>query len=166
MKGLISSSLFALVLTTATAATAAPVSRIEAQNTQLEAPMVFNFNAPIVTNSGVRGNNHFIRIAVIGMSLQDLMISIPAQMERYNGVRITDQMGNEIAAKTQVSKNRLSFTFDKPVMPGGYLEVVFSGVQMDTSGGDTLLYGITAQRVGLTGEIPVGTARIQIPTRG
>lgn len=168
MKGLIYGGLSALLLTTATTASiAAPVPKLQAETVQPDASMVFNFSAPIITNSGVRGSTHFIRVAVIGMSLQDLMISIPSQMDRFDKVRIINEAGKEVAAKTNVSKERLSITFDQPVAPGGYLQVEFTGVQMATlaSSGDILLYGVTARRVGLTGDIPVGTARIQLPLR-
>jgi hypothetical protein len=43
--------------------------------------------------------------------------------------------------------------------------VLFTGVQMGRSDGDTLFYGVTAERTGIRGEIPVGTARVQIPSR-
>lgn len=167
MKSLIYGGLSALLLTTATAAMAEPVTRVQTQTALNETAtaMVFNFTGPMITNSGVLNSTHFIRVAVIGMSLQDLMVSIPSQMERYDSVRVIDQFGKEVPSKINVSKERLAIAFDRPIAPGSYLQVEFRGVRMTSSGGDTLLYGITAQRTGLKGEIPVGTARIQVPHR-
>lgn len=167
MKSLIYGGLSALLLTTATAATAEPVTRVQTQTALNETAtaMVFKFTGPMITNSGTLNNTLFIRVAVIGMSLQDLMVSIPRQMERFNSVRVIDQSGKEVPSKINVSKERLAIAFDQPVAPGSYLQVEFTGVRMDSSGGDTLLYGITAQQTGLKGEIPVGTARIQVPHR-
>lgn len=168
MKSLIYGGLSALLLTTATAAMAEPATRVQAQAALNETAtaMVFNFTGPMITNSGTLNSTHFIRVAVIGMSLQNLMVSIPSQMERFDSVQVIDQSGKEVPSKINVSKERLAIAFDQPVAPGSYLQVEFKGVRMTTSGGGTLLYGITAQRTGLKGEIPVGTARIQIPSRG
>lgn len=166
MKGLIYGGISALLLTTATAAIAEPMNRIQAQALQTETAMVFNFTGPMITNSGVLNTTHFIRIAVIGMSLQDLMISIPSQMERFSSVRVIDQSGKEVPSKIDLSKRRLAITFDQPVTTGSYLQVEFTGVEMNTSNDGALLYQVTGQRVGLSGEIPIGTARIQIPSRG
>ncbi|UBF30322.1 DUF2808 domain-containing protein (plasmid) [Kovacikia minuta CCNUW1] len=165
MKGFIYGGLSALLLTTATAAMAEPVTKIQAQAAQTETGMVFNFTAPMITNSGVRGSTHFIRVAVIGMALQDLMVSIPEQMEQFDQIRVVDQSGRVIPAKTELSKQRLAVTFDQPVAAGSYVEVQFTGVQMRTLNEGVLFYGVTGQRVGLRGEIPIGTARVQLPVR-
>jgi hypothetical protein len=127
--------------------------------------MTFNFSAPFITSSGVRSNTHFIRVAVVGMSLKDLMVSIPSQMESYDTVRVVNQNGQDIPAKISTDKKRVSVLFDQPVPQGTYLELMFTGVQMNTSGGDTLFYGVTAERTGIAGEIPVGTAGVHIPSR-
>lgn len=167
MKGLICSSLSALILTTSAAATAAPAKYEQSNSdTYTVSQAALNVNVPHITNSGVRNNTHFIRVVVVGMSLQDLMISLPSQMERFNKVQIQDQSGKEIAAKTEVSKGRLSITFDQPLVPGSSVEVQFMGVQRRISSGNVLLYGVTAQRVGLKGDIPIGTARIDLPDKG
>jgi hypothetical protein len=161
MKPLLRSGLSALLFTTTMGVVPSFTPTVLAQTA---APMVFNFTAPIITNSGVRGSTHFIRIAVIGMSLKDLMIAVPSQMEGYDGIRVTDQFGKVVAAKTDFAKDRVSIAFAQPVTPGGYLEVAFTGARMASPGGQTLLYGVTAERLGIQGEIPVGTARVEVPS--
>ncbi|AFY47816.1 Protein of unknown function (DUF2808) [Nostoc sp. PCC 7524] len=162
MKGLISGSLSALILTTTSTAIAAPVN-YEQINSQPSSQVALKINVPHITNSGIRNNNHFIRVAVVGMSLQDLMISVPSQMERFNGVRVRDKSGMDIAAKIEISQGNVSIIFEQPVAPGNSVEVQFTGVKMAVSTDKILLYGVTAKRVGLEGEIPIGTARIDIP---
>lgn len=167
MKGLLYSSLAAFLLTTATAATAQQPTRVQAEIAQSEASsMIFNFSAPIITNSGLLGSTQFIRVAVIGMTLQDLQIAVPTQMERYDRVRVIDQTGKEVGAKIDSSKAQVGITFDQPVVPGGYLQVEFVGVRMTAPNDGILLYGVTGNRVGTKGNIPIGTARIQLPIRG
>ncbi|OLP18207.1 hypothetical protein BST81_13695 [Leptolyngbya sp. 'hensonii'] len=169
MKGFIHAGLSALLLATGVGmmAVSAPQAKADADSAPIaESAMVFNFNTPTITNSGVRNNTHFIRIMVIGMSLKDVMVSLPAQMERFEKVRVVDQSGREVAGKIVTTKNRVSVVFDRSVAPGGYLDIEFLGVRMNIADGDILLYQITAQREGLRGEIPIGTARVQLPNRG
>ncbi len=167
MKGLIFGSLSALILTTSATALAIPI-KYHQSNLDIHtlSQVALNINVPHITNSGVRNDTHFIKLAIKGMSLQDLMIYLPNQMERFNGVRITDQSGKEIASKIEISKERLSITFDQPVAPGSSLEVELTGVQRKSSGGNILLYKVSGQRVGLMGEIPIGTARIDLHDKG
>lgn len=162
MKLLLRGGLSALMLTTTIGVVPSLTANVLAQTAA--APMVFNFTAPIITNSGVRGSTHFIRIAVIGMSLKTLMIAVPSQMTGYDGIKITDQFGKVISAKTEFDKARVSIAFAQPVSPGGYLEVAFTGARMSSPGGDTLLYGVTAERLGIKAEIPIGTARVEVPS--
>ncbi|MBX9257710.1 hypothetical protein H1Q63_27940 [Desmonostoc muscorum CCALA 125] len=163
MKGLIFGSLSALILTTSAAAIATPVKYQQSNSdTHTVSKIAFNVNVPHITNSGARNDTHFIRVAVVGMSLEDLMISLPSHMEHFNKVRITDQFGIEIAAKTEINKERVSINFDQPVNPGGSVEVEFIGVQRRIPFEKILLYGVTAKRVGLNGDIPIGTARVDI----
>ncbi|MDZ8024006.1 MAG: DUF2808 domain-containing protein [Nostoc sp. DedQUE11] len=167
MKGFIFGSLSALILTTSAAAIATPVKYQQSNyDTHTVSQIALNVNVPHITNSGVRNDTHYIRVAVAGMSLQDLMISLPSQMESFNKVRITDQSGQEIAAKTEINKERVSITFDQPVNPGASVEVEFLGVQRRIPFEKILLYGVTAKRVGLNGDIPIGTARIDIADKG
>jgi Protein of unknown function (DUF2808) len=162
MKGFIFGALSALILTTSAGAIASP-AKYEQLNTQAQSQTASTIKVPHITGSGVSNNTHFIRVAVDGMSVQDLMITLPYQMERFEQVQIKDQSGRDIAAKTQSTKGRLTITFDQPVAPGNSIEVQFAGVRSRISSVRTLLYGVTAQRMGLQGDIPVGTARIDLP---
>jgi hypothetical protein len=175
MKSLIYGGMSALMLAIAAPSMAVPadpgITRgdPDAQTSGLvmagESSMTFNFTTPFIANSGLRGSTHFIRLAVVGMSLKDLMVSLPSQMERYEGIKIVNQNGQVIPAKITADKKRVAVLFDAPVPAGSYLELMFNGVQMNGSGGNTLFYGITAERTGLRGEIPIGTARVQVPDR-
>jgi hypothetical protein len=167
MKVLFFGSLSALLLTLSGTALATPVKDNQSNSdTPILSQATFNFNVPHITNSGIRNDTHFIRLAVKGMSLQNLIISLPSQMERFNGVQITDQSGKEITAKTEISKERLLITFDQPIATDSSLEVELIGVRRKSLSGNILLYGVSGQRVGLMGEIPIGTARIDIPEKG
>jgi hypothetical protein len=162
MKGLICGSLSAFILTTSASAMAAP-AKYESQNLQSPSSIALNYNVPHITNSGVKNDTHFIKVEVLGMSLQDLMISIPIQMQRFQGVRVRDKSGMDIAAKTEINQSNLSIIFDQPVASGNTVEVQFTGVKTIAPADKILLYGVTGKRVGLQGDIPIGTARIDLP---
>ncbi|MBD2597922.1 hypothetical protein H6G74_26890 [Nostoc spongiaeforme FACHB-130] len=162
MKALIFGSLSALIVTTASTAIATP-TKSQQLDSASSSQVAYTVNVPSITNSGVRNDTHFIKVAVLGMSVQDLMISLPNQMERFTNVRVVDDSGKEIAAKTEITKERLSIIFDQPIVSGTSVEVQLTGVQTKILDGRILLYGVTAKRTGLEGEIPVGTARIDLP---
>ncbi len=175
MKGLVSGSLSALMVAIVASAMTSPASARPAITTgnpyaadlamTPESTMTFKFTAPFITSSGALGTNYFIRLAVVGMSLNDLMISLPAQMERYDSIRVVDQTGKDVPAKISATKSQVSVAFDQPVTPGNYLQVLFTGVDMRNPGGEVLLYGVSGERSGLKGQIPIGTARVQTPSR-
>ena len=128
--------------------------------------MEFNFTAPFISSSGLLGNHHLIRITVIGMSLEDVMIGIPPQMSKYGQITVMDESGKDVPAKITDTKGQVAIVFNQPIQPGHILKIDIPGVQTELEEGDILLYGITAKRVGANGQIPVGTARIQVPSRG
>lgn len=77
-----------------------------------------------------------------------------------------DSAGREIPAKIATSKEQVLITFNQPVQPGTTVSVQIEGIHTEQEEGETLLYGVTAKRVGLKERIPIGTARIQVPARG
>ncbi len=109
MKSLIYGILSTLILTTSTTALATPVKYQQSNSdTHTLSQVALNFNVPHITNSGVRNDTHFIKMAIKGMYLQNLIIGLPSQMERFNEVQITDQTGQEIAAKIEIRQTKLA----------------------------------------------------------
>lgn len=123
--------------------------------------MTFNFSAPFISDSGLLGNHHFIDVMVVGMGLEDLEVTIPREMPRFNRVRVLDGAGRNIPASIDASNSLVSVKFDQPVEPGMTVRLDISGTSANNQRDQILLYGVTARRVGLRGSIPIGTARIQ-----
>ena len=126
--------------------------------------MTFSFSAPFISSSGLLGDHHIIDVMVVGMGLEDLDVTIPSQMARFNRVRVLDGTGREIPASIEASRSLVSVKFDQPVEPGQTVRLDISGVNTNQEEGQILLYGVTARRVGLRGSIPIGTARIHGPS--
>lgn len=165
MQRFIYSTFSALILAAATVAPTAQATQPLVDSAAFN-KMEFSFTAPFISSSGLLNNHHIIRVMVVGMALEDLRLSIPPQMTKFNQVRVTDGSGKAIPAKIVASKERVAIAFDQPVQPGTTLTVEIDGIRTEQEEGAILLYGVTAKRVGLAGEIPIGTARIQVPNRG
>ncbi|MBD1847999.1 DUF2808 domain-containing protein [Cyanobacteria bacterium FACHB-63] len=165
MQRFIYSSFSALILVAATLATATQAAE-PLVNSATFNRMEFSFTAPFISSSGLLNNHHVIRVMVVGMALEDLRLSIPPQMTKFNQVRVTDSSGKAIPAKIAASKEQVAIVFDQPVQPGTTLSVEIDGIRTEQEEGNILLYGVTAKRVGLAGQIPIGTARIQVPSQG
>lgn len=125
--------------------------------------MSFNFSAPFISSSALRGDHHIIRVTVVGMSLNDLDVSIPKQMASFDQVRILDESGRAIPAKIDTSQSQVKVQFDQPVQPGRTVALDISGVNTQSERGSILLYGIMGRRGEIRDSIPIGTARIQVP---
>lgn len=164
MRRFIYSSLSALLLSASIlspALASAPKIELSASGS-----MVFDFTAPFISSSGLLNDSHIIQVMVIGMSLEDLTISIPPQMGKFSRVQVTDGTGKAVAAKITTNKKQVAIAFDQPVNPGQLLHINIVGIQTDQEEGSILLYGLTGHRAGIRDEIPIGTARIQVPGRG
>ena len=129
-----------------------------------DSAMSFSFNAPFVSSSGLRGEHHLIRVMVVGMSLQDLMVLIPPQMAKFSSITVKDESGKAIPAKIDRAERRVAIVFDQPVTPGRTIEIDFANGNTAMEQGEILLYRITARQTGIDADIPIGTARIQVPT--
>lgn len=164
MKRILSSGLFAVAL--ALTAPSVLANEVAANKPSPKSSnMTFSFSAPFISSSGLLGDHHVIDVMVVGMALEDLEVTIPPQMARFNTVRVLDGAGQEIPGTLDYSQSLVSIKFDQPVEPGQTVRLDISGVDLNREEGEILLYGVTARRVGLRGSIPVGTARIHGPFR-
>lgn len=134
---------------------------VRSQNNQ----MFFSFNSPFISSSEIRGENHLIRVMVLGMSLQDVMVLVPPQMAKFRSITVADETGKMIPAKIERVDRRVAVVFNQPVISGKTIEINFSDTDITMEEGEILLYSVTAKQVGLNAEIPIGTARIQVPPR-
>jgi hypothetical protein len=125
--------------------------------------MTFAFNAPFISGSGLLGDHHVIRVMVLGMSLENIMVNLPPQMVKFNKITVMDESGSVIPAKIEKTQRKVSVFFDQPVAVGKTIELDFSDLNLSAEKGNILLYGVTAKETNISTEIPIGTARIQIP---
>jgi hypothetical protein len=141
------------------------ISTIAAPKPMLTASggMTFAFNAPFISGSGLLGDHHVIQVMVLGMGLENIMVSLPPQMVKFNKITVTDESGKVIPAKVEKTQRKVSVVFNQPVQVGKTVELDFSDLNLSAEKGSILLYGVTAKETNISAEIPIGTARIQVP---
>ncbi len=165
MKPIFAHYLSAFLLSAATTAISLPAFSAPIPQTAIAIvdQMLTSSTASTVTSSGVVGNHHLIRVAVASHALKTLTISIPSQMEGFSNIQVTDQTGKAITSKISANQQQVIIAFDQAVTPGSALEIDFSGVPQLTPWNQVLEYGVSAEQEGLRGQIPLGTARVQVP---
>jgi hypothetical protein len=78
----------------------------------------------------------------------------------HRGIEVTNQSGEKIDAQVSVNDRQATVVFSQPVPPDTVLSINMQGV--DTAGIDsTWQYRVYSKEVGLSAEIPLGSARIQ-----
>ncbi|MFB2935591.1 hypothetical protein NIES2119_17825 [[Phormidium ambiguum] IAM M-71] len=108
----------------------------------------------------VQNATHQFEVHVQGKALSELSIDLPEEVSITNGIEVKNKSGQKIPATVSINDRKATVVFSQPVAPETMLSVSLQGVQ--TPGYDqTWLYRFYAKKVGLTAEIPLGTARIQ-----
>ncbi len=168
-------SLTLAVLAVGTVATASPlpgpiptVRRVVPGPNLIATPTGSSFSGvklPSITGAAISGTSHVISIAGNGMSLTNIAISLPQQMENFSGITIQDQSGATVPAQIQRQDDLVTINFDAPVPAGSSLKVALNNVRMLTKGGERLPYSVSVMQTGAKGEISIGTALISVPTR-
>jgi hypothetical protein len=109
--------------------------------------------------ASVRGATHEIEIHVHGGNLSELSIDLPEDMSIRKGIEVTNQSDKKIEANVSVNNRKATVVFSQPVAPETIVSIAMKGVE--TPGYDNIWqYRVYAKKVGITAEIPLGTARI------
>ena len=109
--------------------------------------------------ASVRGATHEIEVHVHGENISELSIDLPEDVSIRKGIEVTNQSGKKIEANVSVNDRKATVVFSQPVAPETIVSIAMKGV--DTPGYDKIWhYRVYAKKVGLTAEIPLGTARI------
>lgn len=107
----------------------------------------------------VQNATHQFEVHVQGKALSELSIDLPKEVSITDGINVKNQLGQKIPATVSINDRKATVVFSQPVAPETVLSVSLQGVQ--TPGYDQIwLYRFYAKKVGLTAEIPLGTARI------
>lgn len=111
-------------------------------------------------NASSRNATHQFEVHVQGRALSEISIDLPEGVSIHRGIEVTNQSGEKIDTQVSVNDRQATVVFSQPVPPDTVLSINMQGV--DTAGIDnTWQYRVYAKKVGLSAEIPLGSARIQ-----
>ncbi|HEY9601997.1 MAG TPA: DUF2808 domain-containing protein [Allocoleopsis sp.] len=156
MKRLLYAATLTLVLTSNVPAVRADDSPREYQKTTL---LVHSGAHP--NNARVPNATHHFKLYVAGNALSQLSIDLPEGISVRRGIEVTDQSGKKVDETVSINDRKATIAFAQPVPPGTLLSVEMKGIRTSDYLGRTWLYRVYGKDVGMTGEIPLGTARIQ-----
>ena len=129
---------------------------------QAKAVLQMNFTAPFISDAGLAnalGSQHYFTVFVTSVPLEGFKVNLPNEMRVLEGVRVEDQNGGAIAAKTTINEGTVDLIFDRPVEPETYLTVKLDGVETDRTQ-SFVMYRVFGMWQDLDGTIPIGTARV------
>lgn len=154
MKKLISTIAFTLIATSLSATAWATGKSNYPEGTHL-----FN-SAAIPSNARFQNANHKFEVHVLKKPISELSIYLPEKVNPSKDIEVTDGTGQKIDAQTSVDSGKATIAFAQPVSPDTVLKVNLRGIR--TSGFEqNWLYRVYSKPVGLTAEIPLGTAEVR-----
>jgi hypothetical protein len=123
---------------------------------------------PHLTSSGYNPNNqrhsysgnYYIRVHVVGRSLAQLVIESPNDVQLSEGITITDQAGDPINVTVSLKGQKATVAFAQAVAPDTTLAINLKNVRTSLDP-PTWFLAVSSQLAELSGEIPLGLARIQ-----
>lgn len=113
--------------------------------------------------NSVRTSNatHHFKLYVEGNALSQLSIDLPEGIRVSRGIEVTDQGGKKVDETVSINNRKVTIAFAQPVSPGTLLSVEMKGIKTSDYLGRAWLYPVYGKDVGMTVEIPLGTAQIQ-----
>jgi Protein of unknown function (DUF2808) len=118
-------------------------------------------SAAVPTNARVQGATHKFKVHVQDNPISELSIELPEDVSFSKNIEVTDVSGQKIDVQASTNSGKATIAFVQPVPPNTVLTVNLRGVR--TSGFDeqNFLYRVSGKPVGLTAEIPLGTAEVR-----
>ncbi|MEG4942399.1 DUF2808 domain-containing protein [Microcoleus sp. F4-D5] len=136
------------------------VTATQAQNFK-DAPVTHLGGSAAIPNSAqFQGATHKFEVYVRGKALSELAIELPKDISIHKGIEITNQTGKKVEATASIENRKARIVFSQPFPTDTKLSINMQGVT--TPGYEGIwLYKIYGKMVGVNGEIPLGTVRIQ-----
>lgn len=106
--------------------------------------------------------NHEFSLHVAGRAISQLSINLPEGINVTDGIEVTDKSGKKIDATVSVNNQKAIIAFAQTVPSETLLLISLKGViASNFQRGLPLFYAVSTKDVGLTAEIPLGSAQIR-----
>lgn len=106
---------------------------------------------------------HYFKVHIEGRSLSQISVALPKVIKVKNGVVVTDQAGQKLDTTSSVDDRRVIVDFAQPVSAGTNLLVSIEDIKSPfPRRRRILLYPVYTRSAGMTREVPLGLARIDL----
>ncbi len=107
---------------------------------------------------------HQFEVHVSGKEISELAIKLPEGVSINSGIEVKTNSGEKVPAAVSVDEGKARLIFSQAVAPGSTILVSMKGVKTPfyASNGYTWHYKVSATKVGMKEEIPLGLAQVQI----
>lgn len=103
---------------------------------------------------------HRFEVHVKGQPISALSVELPESISIEDGIEVTDDSNQEIAAKVAINDQKATLTFAQPVASDTTLEIKMEGVDASRLIQKILLYRINITVADMSEEMSIGVARI------
>lgn len=121
----------------------------------------FVHSAAHPNNARIQNVTHHFDLHVKGTSLSEISIDIPNGICISQGIEVTDRSGKKVDTSVSLSARKATIAFTQPVAPDTILLIEMKGVKTPGYLGRAWNYLVYTRDVGMTTEIPMGTAEIR-----
>lgn len=116
-------------------------------------------SAALPDNAQAYDATHKFDVHVQGKAVSKLMIESPEDVKITEGIEVNNKSGEKIPATVSINGKKATITFSEAVNPGTSLSIQMQGV-MTPGYANTWHYSVSAKKVGIKEEIPLGLARV------
>lgn len=104
--------------------------------------------------------NNYLEFHVHDRALSQISIDLPSGVTINKGIEAIDRSGRALKTRVDISDRQVNLVFLSPVQPDASIKIVMKGIQSHSLSGQTWIYPISIQSVGLNAKIPLQSARI------
>lgn len=102
---------------------------------------------------------HQFKVHVQRKALSELSIDLPEEVSINEGIEVTNQSGQKLAAKVSINDRKAKVVFSQPVAPETTISVSMRGITTP-SYEQTWQYHVFVEKVGMNAQIPLGIVDI------
>lgn len=108
-----------------------------------------------------QGTIHQFKVHVRENPLSEVTINLPEKVETLEEIEVIDTNGQKLATEVNIDNGIANIAFFQPVPVNTFVSIKMHGIKDSGVSNRNWLYRVYGEEVGLTEDIPLGTAKIQ-----
>lgn len=122
-------------------------------------------SAEISSVTTSQGTTHRFKVHVRENPLSEVTIDLPEKVETLEEIEVIDTNGQQLATEVNIDNGIATLAFSQPVPVDTIVSIKMHGVKDSGVSNRNWLYRVYGKEVGLTEDIPLGTAEIRTHRR-